>query len=246
LSEEQIVDLNETDEPKKKDRITIAFSYPFGNGFEHAWINSVIGLMLYEASKKPEDRILGSILPAGSCYVSDNRTKIALDFCNKTQDSHVMMVDPDVAFELDILERFKKHIEANPEARIIAARVDLLNGFPVFYKVDKVKLMNMQQPFIFDGLKEFDLVGTGIICIARSVFEEMSFKEGHNHFFHRTITGPGIRAGDDFSFCMRAHKHGIKVYGAWDIKGTHFKGGVPIASRYPEKYEDLCPQKFGG
>ncbi len=215
----------------KKKSLHIAFSYPYGNGFDPAWVESLTGLLLYEVPKHPDRRILGSILKQGSCYIDFNRDAIAHTLVEKSTDDWVVMVDPDIKFNHNILELFANHILANPKVRVIAGRVNLLNGFPVFYKGTPAG--PKFQPFAFEGLREFDLVGTGIICIHREVFIAISKEAGHGHYFQKIISSEGMGIGDDFSFCMRAKRAGFKLYGAWDIFGQHWKP-QPCPHNYPE------------
>jgi hypothetical protein len=217
---------------------TIAFAYPYGNGFDPMWVAAREGLLLYEASKHPDERLLGSILKAGSCYVADNRERIGIDLVNTTQDDWVMMTDPDVGFEPTILEQYKKLIDQYPDARIISSRVNLLNGLPVFYYVDPENRCNVHYTYPFRGLREFDLMGTGIMAIHRSVFTTLFERLGHWHFFSKIIDSDGLGFGDDFSFCIRAKAAGFKLYGAWTIYGQHYKHGIPVPQAYLE-YDQL-------
>lgn len=215
----------------------ICFSYIYGNGFDPAWIQSLTGLLLHEVPKPKEERILGSILREGGCYIDDNRNTLVMNFCNNTRDDWILMIDPDIEFKPDILERLAAHIVSNPKAKIIAGRVNLMNGFPVFYKVKREG--HIHQPFFFEGLKDFDLVGAGIICISREVFKGIGSKQKHFQFFNKILTRDGYNLGDDFSFCMRARQSKFKIYGAWDIFGLHWKR-QPCAQMYPE-YKHLTP-----
>jgi len=209
---------------------SITFAYPYGNGFTPEWLESLIWLLLYEIPKPKESRILGSILKAGSCYVDMNRNKLAIDFNNKTKDDWILMIDPDVQFSHDILEKLAAHIIAYPEARIIAGRVNLLNGLPVFY-LTKPDGTNIHQPFPFEGLKPFDLVGTGIMCVHREVFVTLHKGMKHPHYFSKIIDDHMNEIGDDFSFCIKAKHFGYKLYGAWDVEGIHWKP-QPCSQRY--------------
>ncbi len=218
---------------EQKLPLSITFSYPHGNGFDPAWVESLTGLLLYETQKPKEERVLGSILKAGSCYVDSNRNEICLNFNNISQDDWLMMVDPDIQFKPTILEQAKVLIEQNPEAKIISGRVNLLNGLPVFYNINPETGNQVHQPFAFKGLKKFDLVGTGIIFIKREVFKLMVDKYKNHHFFQRILTSEGFSLGDDFSFCLRARDLGIDLYGAWEIEGIHWKTR-PCENRYLE------------
>lgn len=191
-------------------------------------------MCLHEASKPSDQRLLGSILPSSGCYIDDNRTSIAIQAVTATEEEWVLMIDPDIEFPANILEIFNYHIAHNPDARIIAGRVDLLNGLPVFYKVSRTS--NIHQSFPFEGLKEFDLVGTGIILIHEDVFVKLRELEGHVHFFSRLLNQHNfnnVLMGDDFSFCLRAKRAGFKLYGAWDVYGIHNK-----TYKVPQRYLD--------
>lgn len=212
-------------------KFSIAFAYPHNGQFNENWIDSYAALLIHEVSKPKEMRILGSILKSGSCYVDGNRNIIVKQLRNNTQDDWVLMVDTDISFAPDIMEKFARHIMTNPKVRIIAGRANLLNGMPVFYNVGPAG--HKSQPFAFEGIKAFDLVGTGIICIHRKAFDKIEKGEGHPHFFNKIISSEKISIGDDFSFCMRSKRNGLKVYGAWDIKGIHWKN-QPCPQAYPE------------
>lgn len=218
----------------ENNKITFTFSYPYGNGFHGAFVSSITSLVLHEMSKPPADRLLHGICSSEGPYVAMNRGRLAGMFLNSYPGSHLIMVDPDIEFQPNILEMFTGHINDNPNAHIIAGRVDLLNGLPVFYKLNADR-SRTHQPFPFEGLKQFDLVGTGIICISRECLVKM-----YEHFksvvpfFHHEIIGDEIREmGDDFSFCLHAKECGFGVYGAWDIFGQHYKT-YKVAGCYPD------------
>lgn len=215
----------------KRKKLHLCFSYPYGNGFHPSWVESVIWLLIHEVSKDKSKRVLGSILKYGSCYVDMNRDAISNMFVDKTKDDWVVMIDPDIQFKPNILELFAEHIIKNSKARIIAARVNLANGFPVFYKGTATG--PHFQPFAFEGLREFDLVGTGIIAIHRDVFLGIRKSDGHNHYFQKILSSEKIGIGDDFSFCLRAKRAGFKIYGAWNIFGQHYKD-QPVGQAYPD------------
>lgn len=211
----------------------ITFSYPYGNGFEPQWVESLTALLLHEIPKSKEERILGSILKFGSVYVDGNRNSIIQQFLEKSYDDWVLMIDPDIQFSPDILEKLAAHIVANPEVEVIAGRVNLLNGLPVFYKHSPIDGRPQHQPFAFYGLREFDLVGSGIICLKRTTLAKLVEKIGHCHLFTKIISTEKASIGDDFSFCLRARDVGVKLYGAWDIFGIHWKIH-PCPQMYPD------------
>jgi hypothetical protein len=147
------------------------------------------------------------------------------------------MVDPDISFTPTILEEFSHLITQAPEVGILAARVDIRNGLPVFYyqHPDGVSIVHYAQAF--KGIREFDYVGTGVILLSREVLWSLYTKLGHAHMFSLMIEeGTNRKLGDDLSFCKRAKTHSHKVYGTWDIYCVHHKD-FPVPSRYPSAEE---------
>lgn len=222
--------------PNSKPTITFSYPHNWSNLTQH-FVGSLTGLLLHETTKKKKDRILGSILHEGSCYVDMNRERILVNFLNKSQDSHLLMIDPDISFKPTILEEFSFLITKAPEVGILAARVNIRNGLPVFYyqHPDKVSLVHYVQPFM--GIREFDYVGTGVILLSRAVLWDMYTKLGHAHMFSLMIEeGTNRKLGDDLSFCKRAREFNHKIYGTWDIECIHNKD-FPCPSRYPSVEE---------
>lgn len=224
--------------------VTVSFPHNWNNISAH-FLGSLVGLILHETGKKKKDRILGSILNEGSPYVDFNRGRLVSNFLNFTQDTHILMIDPDIGFRMTILEDFKKVIEAYPdlEIPILAARVNIRNGLPVFYyqHPDKISLIHHTQPFL--GVHEFDYVGTGAILLEKKFLYELYTKVGHIHLFSKMIDEDTKRIlGDDLSFCKLARSHGYKVYGTWDIFCEHFKE-FPVPARYPSAEEVKITKK---
>lgn len=213
--------------------VTLGYPHNYSNLTQH-FIGARDGLIIYEwLEKKKKDRILGSLFNEGSCYVSANRGRLVHNFLNYSQDTHLLMIDPDISFTKDILDQFKKLTTLYPEAGIIAARVDIRNGLPVFYYNHPDMTSTIQYCFPFYGVKEFDFVGTGIILISRKVLFDLYTKLSHTHLFNMIIEpGTNRLLGDDLAFCKLARENGHKVYGCWEIFGQHFKE-FPVPSRYP-------------
>jgi hypothetical protein len=232
----------------------IAFSFPNPGDITSNFHYSVIQMLIYEMQKKSSKalrskklslsesikatRHLGSLYnqPPG-CYVSIHRSKIADNLICAPSDTHILMIDPDISFEHSILDRIVAHLLLSEEVDILAGRVNIGNGFPVFYKDEFGGRVQQVQPF--SGIKEFDGVGTGIIVISKSCLETMVKVLGHNSLFMHLMLN-GREHGDDFSFCHRAKEMGFKIFGAWNIVGTHWKR-QPCISKYEEKLENLAP-----
>ncbi len=219
--------------------VTIAYPHNFNNISQH-FVGALTGLLLHETTKHKRDRIMGSIFNEGGPYVDFNRGKLVANFLNYSNDSHLLMIDPDIAFKATILEDFRKVIMDDLpylDLGILAARVDIRNGLPVFYYQHPDKVSTIQYMMPFEGVKEFDYVGTGIILLSRVTLLDLFTKVKHIHLFSKMIEPETNRIlGDDLSFCKLAREHGHKVYGCWSIFGQHFKE-FPVPSRYPSAQE---------
>jgi hypothetical protein len=222
----------------KKPTISITLGYPHNwHNITQNFMGSVIGLLLHETMKPKSHRIIGSIFNEGSCYVDMNRERLVVNFLNQSHDTHLLMIDPDISFEPTILEEFDRIITLAPEVGILAARVNIRNGLPVFYyqHPDNISLVHYTQAFL--GIREFDYVGTGVILLSREVLWSIYTQLKHAHMFSLIVEeGTNRKLGDDLSFCKRAREFGHKIYGTWDIFCEHHKD-YPTPSRYPSAEE---------
>lgn|SRR5574343_552641 len=209
---------------------------------------SYVTLVMYEMNKKgdpenePDPRLVnhvGCFKEAGGCYVGMNRSVLsckAVESIEQSGTTHLLMIDTDIAFDYNILDWFSGFFLNFPEAHIIAGRVNLANGYPVFYNDEHGGTVHQIQPFT--GLREFSKVGTGIIAISVKCLQDVLASFGAPIFNHLIIDDR--EHGDDFSFCIRARELGYKTFGAWAIKGTHYKT-LPCPQNYPETIEQLAP-----
>ena len=218
---------------------TITFSYPHNfRNLHQDFFGARDALMIHEwLMKKKKDRILGSLLNQGSCYIEFNRAGLIRDFINHSFDSHLLMIDPDIPPPQNLLEEFERIVfgarAQGIEPGILAARVNLRNGLPVFYMQhpDKISTIHQVQPFL--GIKEFDFVGTGCILLSRQTLVDLCARNGHPYLFNLIIEPEtGRLLGDDLSFCKRARDLGHKVYGTWEINLLHYKD-YPCPNNYP-------------
>ena len=221
-------------------------AYPDNGTVSVPFMESHVGLIFHELLKPRELCLMGSRRQVTSCHVPLNRNVICEFFLNSTTDDFLVMIDTDISFDPNILEGLNKLIneysidgEVLPFNRkfypnIISGRVDIGNGLPVFFKSFGPGIYK-QDPRPFKGLKHFDAVGTGIICISRfclkTISEEMPLDSKYHFFTHRPEGGK--LSSDDFSFMFLAREHGFLPYGSWDVKGLHYKI-LPIQSRYLE------------
>jgi len=228
------------------------FAFPHAGTISVPFHFSIVNMLMYERSKDKNNCLLGSFREHGSCHVPFNRNAICGEFLDKLTDDYVVMVDTDVEFhhtlleELDILiEHYAKNFPIHDRKNyphIIAGRVDISNGMPVFYH-RFAEGEYKQDPRPFRGLKHFGGVGSGIIAISRWCLATIVNESRSYHFFghlqevstvlypdlctiqehHKEPSRIGKLMSDDFSFCKIAREHGFLPYGAWEIRGIHYK-----------------------
>ena len=217
---------------------------------------SYLFMSIYEASKRGDPTVtedirsvchLASIYEAPGCYVGMNRANLVKKFLldDKSDSTHLLMIDTDVSFEFDLLDKIAVHLTSFPFAHVISGRVNLANGYPVFYREEYGMVTHQIQPFY--GLKEFELLGAGILIVSKECLTEMVKAEKSYRLFSHIIdkiSGNEVEEeteyGDDFSFIKRARREGYKTYGAWGIYGQHHKT-MPVPQNYPEKIIQLAP-----
>lgn len=226
----------------------IFMGVPHGGSVLTQHMMSYLMMALYESSKRGDPKTeqdirkvshLGSIKDQGGCYVGMNRSALSAQAINSVKQSgstHLMMIDTDITFDYNILDLVAVHLITFPKVHILAGRVNLANGYPVFYNDEYGGTVHQVQPFY--GVKEFPKIGTGIIVISIKCLMDVMTKFGKSIFNHLIINDR--EHGDDFSFCVRARELGYKTYGAWAIKGIHHKT-MPCPQNYPESIEDLAP-----
>jgi len=231
-------------------QLKYTFAYPHNELLSVPFHESIVAMLFHELAEKPREECnLGSMMEAGSCHVPFNRNTLCGTFLDKFTDDYIVMIDTDVQFPANVLTALNSHIYILGEIfpvwdrkyfpHIIAGRVDIGNGMPVFYK--RMGLGEYKHdPRPFNGLKHFDAIGTGIVAISRWCLQTILNETRSYHFFNH-LAEAGKLMSDDFSFCYLAREHGFLPYGAWDIKGIHAKR-MFIKSSYYESLDEY--EKF--
>jgi hypothetical protein len=90
------------------------------------------------------------------------------------------------------------------------------------------------------GLREIESAGTGLLCIHKSVFQQM-LDENENPFMipedvrkHCCTTGT-LKLGEDMAFSQRCKERGIKMYVDFSVHAEHFK---TISIKWPSNLVD--------
>ena len=132
---------------------------------------------------------------------SENRNYLAI---SSFDYSHLLMIDDDMVFPPDTLERLLAH-DKDIVGVAFHPRNDEPSADPVHYKNAGSELF------------ECDRIGTGIILIKTEVFKNMNqpYFEVKSHKSGMTIQG------EDWIFCLRAKEAGYKIWCDPTLKISH-------------------------
>lgn len=96
------------------------------------------------------------------------------------------------------------------------------NGIGRFPTVTKTRTLPAQ------GLREIESAGTGLLCVHKSVFQEMIDDDDKPFMIpedvrnHCCATGT-LKLGEDMAFSQRCRNRGIKMYVDFSVHAEHFK-----------------------
>lgn len=155
-----------------------------------------------------------NIVPSEGYTIAENRNYIAVQAVNNKSD-YVLMVDDDMTFEPDLLDKL---IANDKDICGVAYHPRCETGQIIKYldETHIVKLEETDDPK-YKTVFECHATGTGIILIKCDVFLKV---ERPWFMFEYFDTGQ-VSKGEDWWFCEKAKKYGIKTYADPRIKCGH-------------------------
>lgn len=139
------------------------------------------------------------------------------------------MVDDDMAFDGDVIERFLK--VADPDERPIVGGLAFAMGrdgvFPTLFRLDEtIKGPVRLTSWPLDEVVEVDATGAACLFVHRSVFERMAehYPKPWQWFQETNLNGNTV--GEDMTFCLRARSLGFPIIVDTSIKFGHVKPRV--------------------
>jgi len=182
---------------------------------------------------------------AGTAGVPDGRNEVAVRFLDETDGEWLWMVDTDMGFASDTVDRLMA--AADPQARPVvgalcfaqrrieprpfhASRFGII---PTVYSYvetgDEVGFAPIER---YEQDSVIEVSGTGAACllIHRSALERVRERFG-DAWFDQTKHPTGLKGkprsfSEDLSFCVRLAAVGIAVHVDTSVKTVHEKGGV--------------------
>ena len=144
-----------------------------------------------------------------------------------TDADWLLMLDSDMVFEHDLLERLLDHADAlhRPMVGALCFGVDEGGPFPTMYRAKDNRFYQLANPAV-DELVSVDATGTAAVLVHRGVFRRLAeeFRE-HERWFDRLVIDGEI-VGEDMAFSARVHNAGIPMFVHTGIEVGHVKSRV--------------------
>jgi len=237
--------------------VSVGFLHP--GHYAACFAESMQDLLLHDLTGK--QRVMSHTFgklgkSCGSGGIVAGRNQLAKVMCDESPAEWLFMVDSDMGFAPDTLERLIA--EADPVERPIVGALAFAHktdGKAEFYGVryracptlyDFVDLddrigFTPRLEYPRDELVKVSATGGACVLIHRTVLEGVRAKYGDVWF--DTIThpkGPTVFS-EDLSFCVRAAGAGFPIHVHTGIKTTHDKGGVFLDEAFYDRQQAaLC------
>jgi GT2 family glycosyltransferase len=222
--------------------VTVGFLHPghyaacFAESFKEMLLTDLIG------GQRIVSHDHGQLaLHTSSAGIVEGRNTLAKFMCDHSQAEWLFMVDSDMGFNGDTLERLIA--TADPVERPVVGA--LCFGHRKNGKASFGGMKYISQPTIYDWHEDDDIAGwlprfdyqrdaltrcsgTGGACVLihRTVFERMRDMFGDEWFTPINHAKAETTFSEDLSFCIRLAALGLPLFVHAGIKTTHDKGGV--------------------
>lgn len=224
----------------RRGSVAVGFLDP--GEWSHCFGQSLIDLYLSDAfgSKRmvPHGKQLRNNAQAGGIVAG--RNEIVSQFLDATECEWLFMVDSDMGFAADTVDRLIKSADAKERPVVgglcFALRREKPGEFygqkyvvvPTCYElVDTDVELGFRSLVDYPRDSLFQVAGTGAAClmIHRSALETLRGSYGDIWFDH--ITHPrGVTFSEDLSFCIRLAAAGLPLFIDTSVRTTHDKHGV--------------------
>jgi len=233
------------------DRVSVGFLHP--GHYAACFAESLTDLLFHDAAHN--QRIVSHRFgkmgkECGSGGIVDGRNKLASTFLDESDATWMFMVDSDMGFSADTVERLIAAADA--EIRPVVGGLAFANKtdggashygiryrpVPTLYdfheREDEVGFVpRLKYPH--NALVEVSATGGACLLIHRSAFEAVREKFGPVWF--DTIRHPkGAHFSEDLSFCVRLAAVGIPIHVHTGIRTTHDKGSVYLDESYYDAF----------
>ena len=199
---------------------TVTIAYAAGQSVITEFAQSLAILASYQSEKYR----LNQILNATGTLIDYGRNQLVSRFLHYTNSDWVMMLDSDVAFEYDIIDKLLEMAEAT-ESKICSGWYNIrINGvpMPIIHRflednVSEIHAVSENDPMYFKA----DGVGAGALLVHRDVFKALQGTYGP--YFFKFVHVAEITVTEDFWFCRNAKSLGFDIYVHRDVHLPHYK-----------------------
>ena len=221
---------------------TVAVGFLDPGHWSHCFGQSLIDLYLCDAfgSKRmvPHGKQLRQNAQAGG--IVSGRNKIAAQFLDDTECEWLFMVDSDMGFSPDTVDRLIASADMTARPVVGGLCFALRKDSPGEFYGQKYLVIPTAYEFVDDetevGFRPIvdyprdamiQVDGTGAACmvIHRSALEKIRAAVG-DHWFDHVVHPGGTTFSEDLSFCLRVAACGMGVYVDTAVRTTHDKHGV--------------------
>jgi hypothetical protein len=238
--------------PRPVAKVSIGFIHP--GHYSACFAESLSDLLLFDLSgpqRTAHDH--GKIgKECGSGGIVDGRNLLAKTMLDESAADWLFMVDSDMGFAPDILERLID--AADPDTRPVvgglafAHKTDGRGEFfgiryraqPTLYTfVETADKVGVVPTFDYprDELVAVDATGGACVLVHRSVFVEVRDRYGDVWFDPVTVPKGPTKFSEDLSFFLRLGFCRIPVHVHTGIKTTHDKGGVFLDEEFYDRQQ---------
>lgn len=223
------------------DLVTVGYLHP--GHVSTVFADALCELLFYDAAHK--QRIVSHPFGkmgknCGSGGIVDGRNKLASTLLDESQADWLFMVDSDMGFDPDIVERLLKAADAERRpvvgALAFAHKTDGRSSFrgikyrPVptlydFHETDTEVGFIPRFDYNRNALCEVSATGGACMVIHRTALEKI--RDQYGPVWFDTIRHPkGAHFSEDMSFCIRLAGVDLPLFVHTGIRTTHDKGGV--------------------
>lgn len=232
--------------------VTVGFLHP--GHYAACFAESLKELLFYDATHK--QRIVSHDFgqlgkSCGSGQIVDGRNQLAKVMCDESQAEWLFMVDSDMGFAPNTVERLIQAADAKKRPVVgglaFAHKTDGKASFfgiryrtqPTIYRwYEDDNKVGFVPSFEYERDKLIETAGTGGACILihRTVLERIRKKYGDN-WFTPVVHPKGTTFSEDLSFCIRVAGIDCPIFVHTGIKTTHDKGGVFLDEEYFDRQQ---------
>lgn len=162
----------------------------------------LIGAVASRGVKNVELEQFDLIIRANCSNLCNGRQSIIKEAWDR-QFTHLLFVDDDMTFPCDLLDHLCRH-----KVDVVAANASR----KAFGSKGNAIAMN-NQFLAGPGLHEVQRIGTGVMLINLEAIRKVPLP----HFEMLYVEDLGRTVGEDYYFCVKARKHGVKIFVDQDV-----------------------------